>query len=309
VLADIERVTTREFYHPAGSVQSFSIAVGSDRVRLHSGRDFRRPVRLNAREALALSLGLRVLASDADAAAAARIVALAERLEKELASPAEDELVAERTPAADATAAVRRAGGTGDAAADVEYDREAEAQLRFDFGSDDARGVLTEAIEAHRRCTVSYIRPGDAAPADRRVEPLLLVHHAGFWYLVAHDVERDGRRVFRLDRMLGVRMDDETFAAPADLDIGAFFRDGVGPFLSERDDVVVVRYSPRIARWIAERTAAAEREPDGSVLVRHRVADARWIVRHVLQYAGDAEVIDAPAYRRLVAETAGRLAS
>jgi predicted DNA-binding transcriptional regulator YafY len=58
-----------------------------------------------------------------------------------------------------------------------------------------------------------------------------------------------------------------------------------------------VRYSPRIARWIVERAVPAERADDGSVVVRHRVADPRWIVRHVLQYAGEA-VVEEPEQAR-----------
>src|SRR5690606_40411144 len=58
------------------------------------------------------------------------------------------------------------------------------------------------------------------------------------------------------------------------------------------DDVeVAVRYSPRIARWVEER-APCERREDGSVVVRHRVADPRWVVRHVLQYGAEAEVLE-----------------
>jgi predicted DNA-binding transcriptional regulator YafY len=63
------------------------------------------------------------------------------------------------------------------------------------------------------------------------------------------------------------------------------------------DDMEVrVRYSPRVARWISERTATYA-DDDGSITVRHRVADPRWIVRHVLQYGGDA-VVEAPEVAR-----------
>ncbi len=57
-----------------------------------------------------------------------------------------------------------------------------------------------------------------------------------------------------------------------------------------------VRYSPRIARWIRERAfwteAAAEDGEDGSLIVRHRVADPRWAVSHALQYGADAEILE-----------------
>ena len=52
-----------------------------------------------------------------------------------------------------------------------------------------------------------------------------------------------------------------------------------------------VRYSPRIARWIAEREGV-EIDPDGSLTMEHPLLDVQWGVRHVLQYGPDAEVLE-----------------
>jgi predicted DNA-binding transcriptional regulator YafY len=51
-----------------------------------------------------------------------------------------------------------------------------------------------------------------------------------------------------------------------------------------------VRYSPRIARWIAEREGGVP-DSDGSLTSMHPLADPHWAVRHVLQYGPDAEVL------------------
>jgi len=53
---------------------------------------------------------------------------------------------------------------------------------------------------------------------------------------------------------------------------------------------LVVRYSPRIARWVAEREQVPV-EDDGSVTVSWPLADDEWAVRHVLQYGADATVL------------------
>jgi predicted DNA-binding transcriptional regulator YafY len=58
-----------------------------------------------------------------------------------------------------------------------------------------------------------------------------------------------------------------------------------------------VRYSPRIARWIAEREGKAL-AADGSLTVEHPLADPDWAVRHVLQYGPDAEVLEPAAVRQ-----------
>jgi predicted DNA-binding transcriptional regulator YafY len=110
-----------------------------------------------------------------------------------------------------------------------------------------------------------------------------------------------------MDRALDARLtDDEAPLPPPDID-DVLARGA--PFIAAEDVEVIVRYSPRIARWVIEQAPdAALLQDDGSVLVRHRVADPRWLVRHVLQYAGDA-VIDGPQSARAgVVEAARRLA-
>ena len=54
-----------------------------------------------------------------------------------------------------------------------------------------------------------------------------------------------------------------------------------------------VRYSARIARWIAEREGR-EVADDGSLTVEYPLRDVQWGVRHVMQYGPDAELL-APA--------------
>jgi len=318
ILADLEHVTAREFYMPAGSVDAFRFTISGERVRFDAGSNFRRPVRLNGREALALGLGLRVLASEAPVEEQAEILRLARRLERMLVAP-------EFRPAIDAgeepprlspsalphaDIAEGRAARYDMAEDSVEYEPADDREVFVDLGDDTARGVLAAAIEERRRCTIEYLKPGDRAPATRRIDPYVLVYGDGNWYVVAHDTGVGARRVFRLDRILGARLEDETFAVADDFDAAALLARAPAPFLAEADVEITVRYSPAIAPWIAERSGA-EPEPDGSVLLRHRVADPRWLTRHIMQYGGDAWIEGgekADEYRRLVAESAARLA-
>jgi predicted DNA-binding transcriptional regulator YafY len=60
-----------------------------------------------------------------------------------------------------------------------------------------------------------------------------------------------------------------------------------------------VRYSPRIARWVAEREGVAAAE-DGRLTLEHPVADESWAVRHVLQYGPDAEVVEPAELRAAI---------
>jgi predicted DNA-binding transcriptional regulator YafY len=109
-----------------------------------------------------------------------------------------------------------------------------------------------------------------------------------------------------MDRILSATLLPESFEIPADFDAEEWVAPGGRVYRASGDTEVVVRYSPRIARWIREKGPVEERD-DGSVLVRHRVADPDWAVRHVLQYGTDAEILEPEVCRRSVAMLLGRL--
>jgi hypothetical protein len=78
--------------------------------------------------------------------------------------------------------------------------------------------------------------------------------------------------------------------------------------MSATTERLVIRYSPRIARWIAEREEG-EAEPDGSFVVSHPLADDAWAVRHVLQYGPEALVLEPERLRQRVVATLTQMAS
>lgn len=82
-----------------------------------------------------------------------------------------------------------------------------------------ATEMLVELSDACAdRISISFIYDKrDGGRSVRRVLPHRLVALARRWYLVAHDSERDDWRIFRVERMSGLKRGHETFA-PLDLD-------------------------------------------------------------------------------------------
>jgi proteasome accessory factor C len=283
VMRDLEQVAARAFYHPAGTVESFTITTDGRTVHVHAPDEFKRPARLNQREVLALTLGLRTLAAESPPARREEILRLASRLEAQLAAP-----LAVQADAPPYVAAARTIGQVAES--DVEYDA-----LALAFDDDGFRGVIADAIELQRMCTIWYLKPGDLGPMYRRIAPHRLIHANGKWYVAAYDEEREALRFFRMDRVLDAMLSaDEAPPEPPQLD--ELIARGA-PYIGGDEVDVTVRYSPRVARWIIERVPNAQLERDGSAVLTHRVADPRWIVRHVLQYGGEA-VVEGPALAR-----------
>lgn len=253
---DLETLTAREFYHPAGTGDEIQVGLEGERVRVWSSGPLQRPVRLDLREAAALHLGLRILAD--------------ERGEPELPATYRD--------------LVRRIAWSIP-------DDPAAAIAPADAGSRDAiRGAVIDAARRHRRVELSYLKPHDHEPEPRRLDPYVVAHAEGRVYAIGHDPDAAGIRVFRVDRILEARLLDDTFTEPDDFDPSDYIGGG-RVYRADDPMAVTVRYSHRVARWVTERGEGAIQD-DGSVTITHAVADPGWIVRHVLHYGPDAEILE-----------------
>lgn len=292
LLGDLEELTARAYYHPAGGGDDLQVFLEPDRVRVWTTGEFRRPPKLAPREALALGLGLRVLAAEAGGDGRDELLALARRLEAELAAAPPEELLPrfaiEDAPVEPSPDPARPEP------TDVDRHRVPDAAV--------LRGRLVEAAREGRRCGFRYLKPDADAPEVRRLEPYAVVEASGRWYAVGRDPDRDAMRAFRLDRMLDTEVLETPFEPAPDFELDRFLSGG-RVFWSSAATEARVRYSPAIARWILERGVGAERA-DGSAVATHRVADPTWAVRHVLQYGGDAELLGPGDLRRRVAAAA-----
>lgn len=278
VLRDLQELVTREYYRPAGDTADIQVLIDGDEVELFTTREFRRPPRLNPREMLALGLGLRVLASSSAPGARSAILALAERLESGVIGAVRPEML---------------------------------ERLALHPGTDSAGGIratLLAAARERRRCAIAYLKPAAPEPEQREVDPYVLIAAGQHWYLIAGCLRSGEIRVFRADRIVAAEPLDTTFDPPTGFDPAAYMREGrvyrLGESVPEVE--VTVRYSPRIARWIEEH-GPVEAQEDGSVIVRHRVADPTWLVRHVLEHGPDAEVLTPQEMRDRVREAVGRM--
>ncbi|OZD57861.1 WYL domain-containing protein [Rhodococcus sp. 06-1477-1B] len=80
--------------------------------------------------------------------------------------------------------------------------------------------ALQRAIEQCRVVTFTYLRPGEARPRERRVQPLALVEYEARWHVYGYDLNVDADRTFLLSRILGeVALTRKGF--PAELREGA----------------------------------------------------------------------------------------
>ena len=272
---DLEEITSRAFYHPAGGADEIQILLESNHLKIYSYKKFDRPTKLSGREMLSLAIGLRAAASESAAEAPAEILDLAHRIEMELA--------------------VSSARGEDDLFEIDEGDHEGAA----------IRSLLKDAARSRTRCRLLYLKPNDPDAEEREVDPYSLVYGSGKWYVIGYCHLRKAIRAFRVDRVLRASLLESDYAVPEDFDPTSYVSDG-RVFRSESEADVLVHYSSAVAPWVREH-GPIEEAGDGRVAVRFTTADPGWVVRHVLSYGPEAEVLEPLDVRDMVIGAASTL--
>jgi len=169
----------------------------------------------------------------------------------------------------------------------------AQVQVQVDKGhAGDVLARMQDAIERRRRIHLRYYVPGRDEATERDVDPMRLLVVEGRTYLEGWCRRAEGVRLFRLDRVLGMRVLDVAAAVPpeaepVDVDEGLFRP-------SPQDVSVVLELRPA-GHWVAEYypCESVERHDD-ELRVTLRTPDTRWVRRLALRLGEDGRVI-APA--------------
>jgi proteasome accessory factor B len=225
------------------------------RVTVALDQSFSRPPQLTAVEALALAAAAEEVAP-ADPAVVAALTKLTEKL-----TPAARQLyaaLARRVAAA--TPAPRGAAGI-------------LAQLR-------------KAAEERREVVLEYDR---GSPEERTLDPQAILDHRGRWYVIGHDKGKNAERIFRVDRILGVRETGATFADRGPIDETRFQREQLY-FPSGGEQPTVLRFSAAAAPWAMARYRARQLE-DGRADAFIESAGSSYAVSLAMSLAGEAEIV------------------
>lgn len=268
LLDDLSALTERDDV-PGGFIDSVGIELGAESVAIRASH-FLRPMRVTVPELCALELGVAMLRSISMPDEWAAIDRARARIRKLIVKlPLDDTpLPWHSTPPS---------------------------------GSDSPfLATIRQAIGLRRNVSISYRGSNDRESSERTISPLGAFPSHGTWYVVGAWGNLRALRFYRLDRIDAAAMLPESFEAPADFLFEQLLSNG-RPFNGREIATMRVRYSPHIARWIAERESVPL-DADGSITVTHQVADRDWAVRHVLQYGPDAEVLEPVELRREIAQ-------
>lgn len=140
---------------------------------------------------------------------------------------------------------------------------------------------LSQAAQACRRVTMRY-RNERGDETVRQLDPYGIVFRQGRWYATGHCHLRDALRLFRLDRVEELRIEEERFVRPDGFDAAAFVVQSLASMPNVWEVEVLLRTSLESARRRVSPVFGTLEECDEGVLLRAHGDHLSWMARELV---------------------------
>jgi proteasome accessory factor B len=173
---------------------------------------------------------------------------------------------------------------------------------------------VCEACRERERLRIDYYVPERDEVTSRQVDPYHVFAYGGDWYFAAFDHLRRDWRTFAVgERIRALQPTGERFEADAGFDLDRYLAEGFGIFRGGAVEEVILRFSPAVTPYLKERvwdeTETKADLPDGGLELRMRVPVNVGLLRFVLQYGAEVEVMAPAGLREQMAGEGARLAT
>jgi proteasome accessory factor C len=147
--------------------------------------------------------------------------------------------------------------------------------------------LLRQAVAQHRQVELDYYGFGRDARSTRIVDPALVYSAQGQWYLAGYCHQALDERLFRVDRIEAVRLQESTFTPRAAADPLSVYEP------RPSDPRIVLDLEPESA-WVSEQypVEAVSALGGGRLRVSLAVSGAAWLERLLLQLGPTATVVE-----------------
>lgn len=165
--------------------------------------------------------------------------------------------------------------------------------------------AINVAIQEKTILEIDYYSFSRDTVTTRKIDPYKLIFKDGFWYLIGYCHQRGKVRVFRVDRIRSFRLTTEKFVFPTDFDFEQYM--GAAWQMERGEEFYLkVRFFGEAARFIKETTIHPSQqlteEPAGTIVFTARAGGRRSVLRWVLSFGDEAEVLEPEDLRDMVAK-------
>ncbi|NTU81419.1 MAG: YafY family transcriptional regulator [Chloroflexales bacterium] len=140
---------------------------------------------------------------------------------------------------------------------------------------------MSGAAQAGRRVWIRY-RNDRGDETERQIDPYGLVFRQGRWYAVGHCHLRGAQRMFRLDRVAELRVEDERFTRPEGFDTAAFVVQSLATMPNIWEVEVLLQTTLDDARRRVSPIFGTLEDVEGGVLLRAHGDHLSWMARELV---------------------------
>lgn len=166
----------------------------------------------------------------------------------------------------------------------------------------DLVGPLRDAIGSSRAVEITYTSIGRNETSTRIVEPWLVFTSIGNWYLLGHCRSAQDERMFRVDRIRGLNVIEETFEPPPSVP------EPVVRYSPTDDDVTCDIRLSHDSRWVLDYYPVEVLDDDGAtVTIRFSAMDPSVAARLLLRLGDRAELVAGVEVKAELERLGGRM--
>lgn len=159
---------------------------------------------------------------------------------------------------------------------------------------------IIDAVLSSRTIEAIYHTQSRNTITTRKIDPYFLMPRKDRLYIIGHDHKSNEMRIFRLNRFQSIKVLNIKFTKN-ELQLEKYLHNTWSIIRGEKNIHFKVKFSQDIARYIREGEYNVTPKfidfPDGSLLFEITVNDDREILKWIMQYGPDAEIIEPKSYR------------
>lgn len=199
---------------------------------------------------------------------------------------------------------------------DIQKQIAVSTDIAVDYtGKDSLFKKINTAIRNGQCMNMDYYSFSSDQITNRVIDPYQIVFRDGFWYLVGYCHLRNEVRLFRVDRIRRLELMEDNFIRPVDFDLDAYLGSA---WQMERGQeyVFTIRFIGDAARYVREtqfhpsQTLTPDPSPvkngrgegfrSETVIFSAKACGLKSVARWILQFGGEAEVIEPSELREFV---------
>jgi len=170
-------------------------------------------------------------------------------------------------------------------------------------------GTIAGALLQGQPLAIAYHGRERNTATERVVHPQRLIRYRDNWYLAAHCERAAGLRIFSLDRIDRAEPEPGPALRTEPKVLDRFLGGSFGIFSGSANAWAVLRFSPEASRWVADEAWHPDQigqwqgDPQGGRYeLQVPYSDPRELLRDILKFGADVEVLAPAELRTLVAE-------